>query len=201
MTIATIAPNGYQAPWEFVSSIFKLPPKYRFKQYQGSLVAKNRNYIWEMMKIDNKDNPSDLLFIDSDIVFEPEDVATIERQLEKYDIVTGLYIVKAWDWSPAIFKRQTGEDYGFTPIQEGLFEVDACGAGFLGISKRVIEHPLMQDEPFNFIREGNVVHGEDVSFCQRAREAGFKILCDPSVKVGHIKSQVIRVGDKEDNLY
>jgi hypothetical protein len=200
LTIATIVPNDYFAPWNFVRSVFRLPPKYLFKEAAGPLCSKNRNYIWEEMKLDNKDNPADLLFIDSDIVFEPEDVATIESDLRIYDVVTGLYILKGWDWSPGIFKKENGV-YAFTPAQEGIFEVEACGGAFLGISKRVIAHPLMAHEPFEYIREGNVVHGEDVSFCQRAREAGFKIFCDSSIKVGHMKTQIIRVNDKEPDIY
>ncbi len=222
MTIGVIVPNDYFAPWDFVHSIFKLPPKYFFKDYRGALVDKNRNYIWEEMRIENKESLHDLLFIDSDIVFEPEDVATIENDLKTYDIVTGVYIVKAWDWKPAIFKKTTfckedvfnvkdaltnepikapRGDYDFVALEEGIFEVEACGAGFLGISHRVINSPSISLEPFNFIREDNVFHGEDVSFCQRAREAGFKIYCDSSIKLGHLKTQIIKVGDKEPDIY
>ncbi len=200
LTIATIVPNDYFAPWAFVRSILKLPPKYAFKEYQGCLVDKNRNYIWEEMKLDNKENPSDLLFIDSDIIFEPEDVATIENDLKTYDIITGLYIVKAWDWSAAIFEKING-NYEFTKGKEGIFEVEACGGGFMGISRSIINSLNMPKEPFSFIREGNIVHGEDVSFCQRVREAGFKIYCDSSIKVGHMKTQIIRPGDKEPDIY
>ena len=200
LTIATIVPNDYFAPWDFVRSILKLPPKYFFKEHQGCLVSKNRNYIWEMVKLDNKENPGDLLFIDSDIVFEPEDVATMEENLKTYDIVTGLYIIKSWDWSAGIFKKIDGK-YDFVKPQEGIFKVEACGNAFMGISRRVINHPAMAHEPFEFIREGNVVHGEDVSFCQRARETGFKVWCNSAVKVGHMKSQIIRPGDKEPDTY
>lgn len=200
LCIATIVPNNYFAPWDFVHSVLKLPPKYLFKDHQGCLVDKNRNYIWHEMKLDNKENPSDLLFIDSDIVFEPEDVATMERDLENYDIVTGQYVIKAWDWSLGIFEKVNG-NYEFSKGKEGIFEIEACGGGFLGISKRVIASEKLEKEPFRFIREGDVTHGEDVSFCERAKEAGFKIFCDSSIKVGHMKTEVVRVGDEQKDIY
>jgi len=200
LTIATIVPNDYFAPWCFVESILKLPPRYFFKEHQGCLVDKNRNYIWQEMKLDNKEQKSDLLFVDSDIAFEPEDVATMENNLENYDIVTGMYIIKAWDWSLGIFEKVNG-NYEFAKGGKGIFEVEACGGGFLGISERVINSTKLINEPFSFIREEDVTHGEDVSFCQRAKEAGFKIYCDSSIKVGHSKTEVIRVGDKQKDIY
>ena len=33
--------------------------------------------------------------------------------------------------------------------------------------------------------------GEDVSFCLDAKEAGFRIMCDPRIRVGHEKTRVI----------
>ena len=33
--------------------------------------------------------------------------------------------------------------------------------------------------------------GEDISFCIRARELGYKLICDPRIKVSHIGRSVI----------
>ena len=33
--------------------------------------------------------------------------------------------------------------------------------------------------------------GEDVSFCLDAKAAGFRIMCDPRIRVGHEKTRVI----------
>lgn len=199
LTIATIVPNDYFAPWQFVQSILKLPPKYYFKSYQGCVVDINRNYIWNEMLLD-KENGSHLLWIDSDIVFEPEDVATIEQDLETYDLVTGLYMLKAWDWKPAIFKK-IGKDYEFTEMQEGIFEVEGCGNAFLGISKRVINDERLIKTPYSRITEGDITHGEDISFIQRCRQLGYKLYCDSSIRVGHLKTEALRIGDKQPDIY
>ena len=34
-------------------------------------------------------------------------------------------------------------------------------------------------------------HREDLAFCMRAREAGYKILCDPSITLGHVGNTII----------
>jgi hypothetical protein len=200
LTIATIVGNSYFVPWGFVQSLLKLPPKYLYKSSQGAFVHLNRNYIWEEMKAENKETKADLLFIDCDIMFEPMDVSQIESDLEKYDIVTGLYVIKGWEYKPMIYRKE-GEEYVHTDIKDGIFEVDGCGSGFLAISHRVINHPALAVEPFNLIQCSNGMYSEDLSFCLRAQQAGFKIHCDSSIKLGHIKTQVLNVGDKEPDIY
>ncbi len=34
-------------------------------------------------------------------------------------------------------------------------------------------------------------NGEDIAFCWRARECGYKIYCDPSVECGHVGYSVV----------
>ena len=33
--------------------------------------------------------------------------------------------------------------------------------------------------------------GEDISFCWRARQCGYKLMADPSIKLGHYSQQVV----------
>lgn len=178
MKIATIYPNNYFFPDKTVQSFLKVAPYYSIIQVQSHSVPDNRNRIWEK-------RDDDLLFIDADMTFELEDVRKIEEHLKTYDIITGLYLLP--NESPAILKR--GEkDYEFINPQKGIFEIDACGAGFLGISKRVSLPP----NPFSNIWEGALIHGEDVSFCHRAKEAGIKIWCDSDIKLGHVRIRVYK---------
>ena len=34
--------------------------------------------------------------------------------------------------------------------------------------------------------KGNLTVGDDAWFCRKARKAGFKIYCDPTIEVGHV---------------
>src|SRR3990167_1780086 len=174
MKIGLICQNNFFAPFEFVKSALSLKG-YEYVIVQSHSVPHNRNIVWERVK-EEKD---DLLFIDCDMTFTKEDVAKIEKHLETYDIVTGLYVLA--NGVPAIFERGDN-DYEFTEPKKGIFEVAACGAGFLGISRRI--HDKLPENPFSNLWEGAIQHGEDVSFCKRAGDAGVKIFCDSSLRLG-----------------
>lgn len=140
----------------------------------GSSIATNRNEIYKTAIKLNED----LLFIDSDMVFTKEDVARIEKDLETYDVVTGVCAMRFDTHPPAIFD----DKMQIASMQEDIFPVHACGAAFLGISKRVkLSTPFTPRFPF----------GEDVSFCLNAHDAGYLIHCDPKLSIGHIMSNVV----------
>ena len=174
MILATIIGNNALLPYGFVKSLLNCGD-YKHIWGVGLYVPDNRNNVWKETR------GQDLLFIDSDIVFTLEDVRQVEEHLKEKDIVTGLYPMGIKGYPPAIFK-----DFEVMKPEEGIFEVDACGAGFLGISKRVeIEFPFTQ---FINPRSGNLF-GEDMAFCVKAKEVGYKIYCDSSIKLGHIKTE------------
>ena len=76
----------------------------------------------------------------------------------------------------------------FEKIPDKLFEVGACGFGCT----------LMKTDPFFDVQSkfGNMFapignNGEDVAFCWRARQCGFKVWCDPSIICGHVSNSVV----------
>lgn len=178
MILATIIGNNANLPYGFVKSLLSCKG-YVHTFGVGLYVPDNRNNVWRVVKQKNED----ILFIDSDMVFTLEDVAKIEEHLKDKDIITGLYPMGMRGYPPAIFRKEEG-DYKLMTPKDVVFEVDSCGAGFLGISKRVkLESPFTQ---FVNNNSGNL-YGEDMAFCIKAQEAGFKIWCDPNIKLGHIK--------------
>lgn len=183
LNIATIVPNNYHVSWEYVRSLFSLTKHYNFLTAQSALVSVNRNSIYEYVK----EIGGDLLFIDSDIIFTQADIDKMTEDLEKYDVVTGVYV--STEGQPALLKRVEG-DYELTEMQEGVNKIDACGAGFLAISERIISKFTA---PFEHIDENGVLHGEDISFCHRMAQAGIDIYCDSDIKLGHLKSTVVSV--------
>jgi len=141
-----------------------------------------------------------IMWLDSDIVFTP-------RQFQKLlnhnkDIVSGLYLMEdgrqfatVKDWNEEYFK-QNGNFEFLTPqhirnVSE-LIEVSYTGMGFMLVKKGVFES--LEYPWFKPIEKtiGNMTDFtmEDVSFCLRALEKGFKIYVDPTVKVGHEKKVV-----------
>lgn len=183
MILATITPNNYLMPFKAVECWVKVlaTGKYGYTSYSSPYVYFNRNIIFKTAKAENEH----LLMIDSDIIFTPEQVERIKEHLDDgLDAVTGIYNMGTPPYKPCVFRKVPG-DYTPCNVEDGLNEIGACGGGFLGINKKVIQQ--MPEEPFNNVTEGNVMHGEDISFCHRLHEQGFKLWADSDVKVGHLR--------------
>ncbi len=75
---------------------------------------------------------------------------------------------------------------GKTNLPKEFFECKAIGTGVILIDTEVfkkIEKPWFSTETYDF---GMTKMGEDYWFCRQARNAGYKIYCDPTINVGHI---------------
>lgn len=136
-----------------------------------------------------------ILWLDSDMVF-PSYVLKQFMQDDK-DIVAGLYFRRNYPFTPVAFSELRREN-GILQMKDleewpdRLFEVDGVGFGCV----------LMKTDCLFDIagKEGGVWFtptqdaGEDAAFCIRAKEYGYKIWIDPSVKLGHVGQTVITEG-------
>jgi GT2 family glycosyltransferase len=68
---------------------------------------------------------------------------------------------------------------------KGLIEIQGVGMACTLIKRKVLE---TVQKPY-FFPEPNI--GEDLSFCIRAREAGYKIYCDTNLICGHVGNFVV----------
>lgn len=92
-------------------------------------------------------------------------------------------------WYPTIWEEELWRAYA--PAKEnGLIPIDFCGLAFLCVEKGVFEAM-----PYPWFRTtlhdnyGRLIEtSEDIGWCSRAREAGFEILLDPEIAVGHEKT-------------
>jgi GT2 family glycosyltransferase len=150
----------------------------------GSNICRNRNAIvGEAFKSDAEWT----LMVDDDMVFGPD---FIERLMKHdLDIVTGLYVKKFYPHTPNVTRkdengvRQVVEDIP----ENGLIEADGVGGGFVLIRTKVfkgIEPPWFAMPP-NKTSPGGVM-GEDYYFCEKAQGAGYKVMVDCSLVVGHL---------------
>ena len=142
----------------------------------------NRNRLLEIAKHKNEA----LLMIDSDIIFTPIQVEVMERHLENVPAVTGVYTLGNRPNVACLYKRSE-EDYELTDIPKTFAPVDACGAGFFGLSKKLVQ--TLPKNAFDGVLEDGVQHGEDISVCHRINKMGLKIYCDPELKVGHLREE------------
>lgn len=133
------------------------------------------------------------MWLDADIEFEPEDVAKLWNL--QADIAVAAYCMKRPDKPLSAWKD--GKLVRLEDCPSEPFEVDFAGTGFMMIRRGVIEQ-LAEDAETYQGPDGRVpalymtpVHNdgfesEDYHFCRKAREAGFTILMDPSIRLGHI---------------
>ena len=141
-----------------------------------------------------------LLFLDSDMTFP----ADIIEQLIKHgkDIVSGLYFKRVPPYTTVMYNDISKDgEYAFEPIdnwkKNRLIEVDAIGCGCVLIKTKV----FMKIKPPFFYplysQSNKSLTSEDIAFCVRAREAGFKIYVDTALQCGHIGKQIIGLKEFE----
>ena len=140
--------------------------------------------------------------IDSDIRFTPEQMIELIEDTNKYPVVSGLYrmedlkhyaCVKEWDTK--YFKTNGSFEFmkSDEDIKDKYISVAYNGMGFFACRKGVIEklkypyfsYPLIE---IDGLRE---TCSEDVSFCKNLTDAGFEIIVNTSLRVGHEKTLVI----------
>ena len=161
---------------------------------------------------------TDMLFVDSDILFSYEQVKKI--LLQENDIVGGFYTKKCEGHVQPVCNTLSTIAQ---PDANGLIEVKFMGTGFLKISRKALE-VMRQEKPelaytcdrdgvttkFDFWRMGvalDCVTGmkrwlsEDWQFCQFAIECGFKIWADASILVQHSGQALFPLRSQLSELY
>lgn len=158
----------------------------------GSLIYTSRNNLARRALEWDADY---VLWLDSDMVFEPDLLERLMADLEDYDadMVSGLYFRRIIPYTPVLFDRLdiSGEITYWTEfkkIPDDVFEVGGCGFGCVLMKTDVI-YDVFGKYQNCFAPFGNT--GEDLAFCWRARECGHRILCDPNVACGHVGNVVI----------
>ena len=154
--------------------------------------------------LDNKMLGDWLMFVDSDVV-PPDNILDLIDIADKedIDIISGLYHSFQFDMPyPLAFEYadETKEAYRLKHIKENsLVEVDATGAGCLLIRRKVLEKFKENDiPPFHreYEKDGQVHRGEDIYFCRRAQELGFKIFVHTGYLCHHYKEiDILRIND------
>ena len=160
----------------------------------GSLIYTSRNQL-ATMAIEHEFDY--VLWLDSDMVFRPDTLIKMFNTVQEkdIDILTGLYFRRVPPYSPVLFDKL---DYDsktdainfseFKAIPDEIFEVGGCGFGCVLMDTQVFLE--VQSKHGNmFAPIGN--NGEDVAFCVRARDCGFKIYCDPAIVCGHVGYSVV----------
>ena len=198
--------------------------EYELKQGYSSMVHQARSLCLEGVPFLGENQkpflgrPYDyIMWIDSDMVFKPEDVFRL-IQKDK-DIISGLYKIHNSNNSFAARKKaipnntriknigyieEITELYPFITEQDVRnttepISVDYIGMGFVLIKRGVIEklkYPWFRSEISTlYVEEENIsikeLNSEDSQFCFDLKLNGFDIWIDPTVRVGHEKTTIL----------
>ena len=157
----------------------------------GSLIYTSRNNLASMAVQNECDY---VLWLDSDMIFPPDVLQKLLEDREKGDIITGVYYRRVKPFKPVLYSKLEINDEGCDWLgyddypTDDLFEVAGCGFGcvltptnvFLDVAQKFGD----MFAPINGV-------GEDLSFCWRAKQCGYKIIADPSIQCGHVGHYVV----------
>ena len=159
----------------------------------GSITSIARNNLCDIAQ---QNNCSHIMFLDTDMTF-PHD--TISKLLaHDLDIVGGLYFERYEPYKPAVFwKHPDGlGDYALMdniPYGETI-ECDAIGTGCLLIKMDVFNKLTKPWFEYRVAEYGSKKEikffSEDIVFCERVKELGYKIHVDTSIECGHILNDI-----------
>lgn len=179
-----------------------------------SVVSRARNLLVKDML---ESDCTDLLFIDSDINFEPEAIFRLMAwgSDEKKGIVAGVPRVR--DVKPIYITDLDYDENGqLTMNGMGLVRAKRVATAFMLVRREVFETLVKEHPEWNYydertkrtlnavfdfkLTDGGYI-GEDFLFCDRAREHGFEVWIDPTITLGHMGVQEYTGNFGKDILY
>lgn len=173
----------------------------------GSVIHKARNELCAHFLMGDF---TDLLFIDDDMEWSPNDVLRLLASDKPLIGGVGRMRVQKPNSDPAVWCWRPLHDNGVLKQDAmGAIEVKGFGAAFMLINRGVLHamataHPQwkragahdwpqdLRDHYFEFFRTGeensDLEVGEDYVFCNRWRDMGKSVWVDPTIKLGHVGS-------------
>lgn len=189
-------PNMGDWKAEFGHSLFNLRKdgEMALQQEIGSLVYEARNRL-AMTAINSESDY--VMWLDADMIFPENAFLKMREDLEKpgVDIVSALYFRRIAPYTPVLYEKLDMSNDGKTvdyaepkEVPADLFEVAGVGFGCLlmktEIFRAVLGKHMQIFTPF-------ATAGEDLAFCWRARDCGYRIWCDPTIMCGHVGKQIV----------
>ena len=168
---------------------------------KSPLIHQARNYLTSVFLTTQYQY---MLFIDSDVEFEPE--AVLKMLVAKKEIICTPYRVKAEELARPIYTVEFKDPKNVPILPGGLVEIEAGPTGLMLIDRKVFEKIIKNHQDlkifnkaapdageshefyynfFDFSFNDGFTMGEDVSFCRLARGNGFKIYANIESSTTH----------------
>lgn len=166
------------------------PEGSEFLSAQGSDIVVNMNNMVELMEGEW------LWILGDDHVFDQN--ILIRLLSHDTDVVVPLCLKRSPPYHPVVYKCQDENGSHVTEMElpaHGLHEVWAAGTAGMLVRKRVLD---AIPRPVFTTANGSGTISEDLMFCRKIRDAGFKIHVDVDAKMGHISNMVVWPEHLED---
>jgi len=168
---------------------------------KSPLIHQARNYLTSVFLTTQYQY---LLFIDSDVEFEPE--AVLRMMVAKKNIICTPYRVKSPEIDKQIYTVEFKDPKNILVLADGLVEIEAGPTGLMLIDRKVFEKIIENHHDLKIINKATskadkshkfyynffdfgfndgYAMGEDVSFCRLARGNGFKIYANIESSTTH----------------
>ena len=197
MKLLLAIPTMDTVPVQFMQSLTALERKLKddginFEEgiISGTLVYMARDKL--AGKAINEDF-THVLWLDSDMVFSPKLLEDL--MMCRKPFVSCVYHGRRPGFHSCIFKSidlthvERFEEYPREP-----FEIEGCGFGAVLMETEILK-AVMLNFKTAFTPEPNL--GEDIAFCKRARDLGYKLYAEPNCQLGHVGHIVIYPEDHE----
>ena len=176
--------------------LLKLRPMAFETYYNDALITRARSIAASDFLRSDKDV---LLMIDGDILFNAEQALQVCDQALTHDVVVGQYVTRNMGRCFPTSYQPIGTTIAYG-IDTTPKPVDYGATGFMAIHRRVLEklskklplcHPTtLKFYPFfdtGVIKAGGewIYASEDYMFCRKAKNAGFTVHVNPSVRLAH----------------
>lgn len=149
-----------------------------------------------------RDGFTHIVFLDGDMIFPTDTLERLLRHIPRGALVSGFYTMRRPPYAPIAMRDGQLHECGKYSVyrydndyedvdQHGLREEEVIGMGCalvpLDIVARIGPKPWFH---YKDDADGWPQVSEDVPFCERVRAAGFQVFLDPSIKCGHLFSEV-----------
>jgi hypothetical protein len=159
---------------------------------------------------------TELMFIDADINFDPEDVLRLMAWASdpQKGIVGG--VPRTRKTNKVYIAQLDQDEEGVTMNRMGLVRAKRIATAFMMVRREVFERLVNENPQWNYYdhntdKQLNAVFdflvteegymGEDYLFCDRARALGYEVWIDPTIKLGHMGVQEYEGDFGRDVLY
>ena len=210
--------NTMLSIFQLVQQLGKSGVEVGINTMKSPLIHQARNYLTSVFLTTDYTH---LLFIDSDVEFQPE--AVLHMLIAKKDIVCTPYRAKNPDLNNHTYTVQFPDPKVVPILPGGLVEIEAGPTGIMLIDRKVFEK-IIKNRPdlkiknrvnqgskdtdkshsfyynfFDFAFEDGYTYGEDLSFCKLARANGIKLYANTNSPTAH-RGEYAWVGKFGDSL-